>query len=1009
MRFRLLLLLCSLLCITAFSQGGKFSFVNYNTSQGLPDNNIQSLKQDSRGFLWVGTLEGLSRFDGKTFKNYFAGKSDTVVKANDFSNIYEYKPGHLVMNNYTRVICFNTFTEKFYLPDFPAKNNISIRRTPGQKGFYLISVNKAYILDEGLRITDSIYSPPVSNLNVHLGLVYLVGRKEILVQYGVDFFLYTPATRHFEKIPVQIKNTNNSFAFFRYYDPEKQELYFSDYLLGLYRYSLVTRITENPVRAADGSLYVSSFVYEVVKQRDGSLWFLTEYGINIIDPGGTTVNKIQTIPGKNNSLISNVCFTSCTDRENNFWIGTTNGISKLSASSQMMRSWSEGFATSLTGGLMSVVKGPDDMIYASVYFGKAYQLNPATGKTTEWNHPLNKYNWNLFVRGNEIIRTGTGNELLSYNTATGQLKVLDFLKPYYPDVELVVMGFVHSNGDEWYSANRGGGFVRKLAGTNTYKTYRKDDGIHHFSNGYYTSHTESPNGDLWFGVNKTSYLLHWIAATGKFEEIDFATTSGTQNRVFTGINAVAHDAQGNIWVAFNGAGLVKYMPATRSSVIYTINDGLPTNFISGLVFDNNNRLWLNTFKGLSCFLVKENKFVVFKKEEGLPDDYFSDYCIYFDKEKNELWTGSNSALIALNPDEILKISREGFPVYVDEIYINSIRYRDTLQNGLSLGAGENNLQFHFTGVDLSKGKDIDYSYKLIGADADWINTGTSQSASYSNLKPGHYTFRVRARHRGDNRWNDIQEPLQFTIATPWNKTWWFRAILILVISLVLWYMIRSYYRRRLERQKNLLEKQQAIEKERTRIATDMHDDFGASLSRIKFLSEKLQLLTPADPSERNDLEKISLYSDEMAEKMNEIVWALNQRYDSLGDLVSFCRAYASEYLQDKDIRLHFSEGEPSEEKIQGEVRRNTFLVMKEALRNIVKHAGATAVSIHFSKGNAGKELRMIISDNGKGIDLNNVRPFANGLENMKKRMADINGEFSINTENGTRIIITVPV
>lgn len=1010
MHFLPILLASCLLSLTALSQSSRYTFVNYNTSQGLPDNNIQSLLQDSRGFLWVGTTEGLSRFDGKTFRNFFAQKNDTIVKANDFSNIVEYKKGHLVMNNYTRVICFNTYTEKFYLPDLPEKNNISIIRWPGQTGFYINCTDKAYITDDNLRITDSITTLPAPRASTHLGPVYLQGQTDLLVLYNGLYYLYNPRHKKYTLLPATFNIANQtSLPFLRHYDPEDQTLYFSDYTRGLFRYSLLTQKTETLLLDATGKRFVYGFVYNIAPHKDQKLWLLSEYGISILDKKTNTTLQLNAIPGKSNSLVSNTCFTSCFDRDNNFWIGTTNGISKLSASSLLIRSWSDEFATSLSGGMMSVVKGADQQIYASVYFGSAYQLNPATGRVAVLKHPLNQFNWNLFVRGKEIIRTGKSNQLLSYHTGTGQFSVLDFLKPYYPDVELIVLGLVHSNGDEWYSANRGGGFVRKLANNAGYKTYKKDDGNNTFSSSYYTSYTESPDGDLWFGVNKTSYLLHWDLQTETFSEVDFTRVPGTTNRVFTGINAVTHDTAGNIWVAYNGSGLVRYNPASNTSTIYTISDGLPTNLISGLVFDNSNRLWLNTYKGLSCFIVKENKFVVIRKEDGLPDDYFSDYCIYFDREKNELWAGANSALMVLNPDELLKLNKEKFPVYIDEIYINSRPHTDTLQNNLSLRPGENNLLFHFTGVDLSKGKDIEYSYKLDGADNEWILTGNNQAASYTNLKPGSYTFRVRARHRGDNKWNEIQEPLQFTIATPWNKTLAFRIALVLVISLLLWLIIRSYYRRRLERAKNLLEKQQAIEKERTRIATDMHDDFGASLSRIKFLSEKLQLLNPTDPGEKIDLEKISLYSDEMAEKMNEIVWALNQRYDSLGDLVSFCRSYASEYLQDKNIKLIFSSAEHGEEKIQGEVRRNIFLVIKEALRNIVKHAAATEVTIRFSREAGGKQLVVTIDDNGSGIDINNIRPFANGLENMKKRMADIHGTFSIENRGGTRISMNIPV
>jgi len=202
----------------------------------------------------------------------------------------------------------------------------------------------------------------------------------------------------------------------------------------------------------------------------------------------------------------------------------------------------------------------------------------------------------------------------------------------------------------------------------------------------------------------------------------------------------------------------------------------------------------------------------------------------------------------------------------------------------------------------------------------------------------------------------------------------------------------------------ILEKQQAVEKERTRIATDMHDDFGASLSRIKFLSEKIQLEKDNPEKTHQDLGKISAFSDEMAEKMGEIVWALNQRYDFSGDMISFCRSYASEYLGDKNIKLRFESSDAAEIKINGEIRRNIFLVIKESLHNIVKHSKASEVLIRI---NIDKELQVLIHDNGKGFDAAMIRPFADGIENMKKRIEEIGGRFSLDGTQGTRIEIQV--
>jgi signal transduction histidine kinase len=990
----------------ARAQNSNYIFTNYTTAQGLPDNNIQSITQDSRGFLWIGTAEGLSRFDGKNFKNFFAAKNDSIIKANNFSDIYEYKKGHLVMNNYSQVICLNTYTEQFYLPGFASLGFIRISKGRHQKGFYLTADDKVYIADDKLQITDSITQLPEADKSNTLS-VYYFQDKITLILYNHKYYFYYHDTKKYGLLPVDFKLPGAGFfPYFRHYDEVKQELYFSEYNLGMYRYSLLTKKTVFLNKASTPWLFTNTYTYQAVEKGPDELWFLTNRGISILHKSSDSISYIHAEKNKPGSLTNDLCFTSCTDKDNNFWIGTYNGISKLNANSLAVKYWDTDFATTPENGLMSVVKGSDENIYASVYFGKTYQVNTVTNKTSVLNHPLNTGNWNLFANRDEIIRTGTGNSLLSYNVKTKQFRKLDFLKPFYPDIELIVLGFLHSNGDEWYSANRGGGFVRRQAGTDTYKTYKKNDGINTLTSTYYTSHTEDKKGDLWFGVNKTSNLVHWNINTDKFNEIDFFKVPGVENIIHTGINTLTADAENNIWIAFNGSGLIKYVPKQNKATSFTIADGLPSNFIMGMQFDNKNRLWLTTAKGLSCYIINENKFINFKKEDGLPNDYFSDYCTYFDAEKNKLWLGANSTLMQFNPDDLLKSSRENFSIYADEIFINGKKYLDTLQNDFFLNASENNVQFHFTGVDLNKGKDIEYSYMLLGADKDWINTAANQTASYANLKPGDYTFKVRARHKGYNKWNETEMPIRFTIATPWNKTWWFVLLVIAAAAFLTWYLIKSYYSRKLEQQKAFLEKQQAVETERTRIATDMHDDFGASLSRIKFLSEKIKIQDQEKEMLNKDLNKISDYSDEMAEKMNEIVWALNQKYDSLGDLVAFCRAYASDYLSAYDIQLHFTDNNLPDIKIQGEIRRNIFLVMKESLHNIIKHAGASTVNISFKLNNG---LTLDIADNGKGIDINKIRPFANGLQNMKKRIASINGTISFVNNNGTGISIIVPL
>ncbi|HEY0679831.1 MAG TPA: histidine kinase [Chitinophagaceae bacterium] len=275
-----------------------------------------------------------------------------------------------------------------------------------------------------------------------------------------------------------------------------------------------------------------------------------------------------------------------------------------------------------------------------------------------------------------------------------------------------------------------------------------------------------------------------------------------------------------------------------------------------------------------------------------------------------------------------------------------------------------------------------------------------------DLQPGDYTLNVRATFPSDNYQQQIVR-YSFSIKPAWWQTWWFRAVIGLMVMGFVIFVIRFYYSRKLEIQKTVLERNQAIEKERTRIATDMHDDLGAGLSRIKFLSEGMRMKRDNKDALLADIGKISAYSDEMAEKMGEIVWALNEQNDTVADLVAFTRSYAIEYLTGHNI--HCNSSTPlnlPETFIKGEVRQHIFLAVKECLHNIVKHANASEVNFSITLG---KKIVITVHDNGKGIILNSIRPFSNGLQNIQRRMKEIQGTVLFDNQFGTKVILSVPV
>jgi signal transduction histidine kinase len=253
-------------------------------------------------------------------------------------------------------------------------------------------------------------------------------------------------------------------------------------------------------------------------------------------------------------------------------------------------------------------------------------------------------------------------------------------------------------------------------------------------------------------------------------------------------------------------------------------------------------------------------------------------------------------------------------------------------------------------------------------------------------------------------------PFTKTLEIEINKAFWqttvFKGFVLAVLLFIGWLISKWYVSNKLRNQRLAFEKQQAIEKERTRIATDMHDDLGAGLSRIKFLSENMKLKRENGETIREDIEKISTYSDEMAEKMGEIVWALNEKNDTIGHLVAFTRSYVLEYLSGQNIQCSINTplNLPSG-FITGEMRQHIFLSVKECLHNIVKHAQASQVSfsVYLNGG-----IEIIIHDNGKGINWDLIRPFSNGLHNIKKRMSEINGDVQFKNENGTKVILSIP-
>ncbi|HEX2628648.1 MAG TPA: ATP-binding protein, partial [Chitinophagaceae bacterium] len=469
------------------------------------------------------------------------------------------------------------------------------------------------------------------------------------------------------------------------------------------------------------------------------------------------------------------------------------------------------------------------------------------------------------------------------------------------------------------------------------------------------------------------------------------------------------DKNGHLWIGtrYNGLYCFEIDDEKKSAAKlyhFTRYNGLTDNFVVSLACDDANNIIIGTQTGLDRLIQTASGF----RPENITK---SNNVFHF---INSVWTDAhNNAYAFTNTKSLLQV----MPPVVSpadtepQLLIESINVNGesipVSEEGIHLDYYQRNIIFSIAAPTFIDEKQVQYSYRLRGSgNTEWSIPGDNAEISLLNLSPGKYVLEVKADFPSTS-YSSKQIQYSFEIRPPWWQTWWFRIALAILIVAGVMLVIRFYYRRKLEKEKTVLEKKQAIEKERTRIATDMHDDLGAGLSRIKFLSETIGLKKQMQQPIEEDINSIRQYSHEMIDKMGEIVWALNEKNDSLSDLLSYTRAYAATYLAQNNIHCNIEEPDqfPSV-VVSGEYRRNIYLAVKEALHNVVKHSKATEVIIRISIDN---HLSIMIHDNGIGFSANNVRPYNNGLPNMQKRLADIGGRMEISSADGTTVKLEAPL
>ncbi len=439
-----------------------------------------------------------------------------------------------------------------------------------------------------------------------------------------------------------------------------------------------------------------------------------------------------------------------------------------------------------------------------------------------------------------------------------------------------------------------------------------------------------------------------------------------------------------------------------------VNETLPFTGINNVLVEKN-KIWLFGDRGLYYYNIQEKTGRLFTDEDGLPSNKFNETSMVL-TSGGKCIAGTKNGLVSFYPEKLVDIIYPPRAQLIN-MYVNdsagSFIANPQETSKVDLEYYQNTFSFDFSCIGFQHAALSLYEYKLDGNDEKWIRSGTTHYTRYSKMPPGKYSFHLRTLD-AKGQVSPYMKTLNIEIKKAFWQTNIFRVIMAALLGFLIWLAIKWYLTTRIRAQQREFEKQQAVEKERTRIATDMHDDLGAGLSSIRFISEKVKRDSISNVT-KNDIDKILVSSSELIDKMNEIVWAMNEKNDSLGDLLFYIRSYAMEYCEEHGIQcgIKLPENIP-DIFVSGEIRRNVFLTIKESLHNVVKHSEATSVDIDFQSISG---LFAMIRDNGKGIGSLEIRKGkgGNGLRNMRKRIESIGGIFKMYNREGMVIEISVPL
>jgi two-component sensor histidine kinase len=486
------------------------------------------------------------------------------------------------------------------------------------------------------------------------------------------------------------------------------------------------------------------------------------------------------------------------------------------------------------------------------------------------------------------------------------------------------------------------------------------------------------------GVSTGLLLLH--VNSNRYEKINLGNTPGVP--ADASVNEI-YKIGDDVWIGTQYNGLWKTNTRFKKPEVITVNDGLPSMGITSMVVGKQNNLWITTNSGVVEYDIPDKKIILFNKNDGIQD--LDELNTLISDSQGNVVIGSRGCLYNITPSQL---SRNTHPpkVFITNLKIFDKDYNVQKSAPIELNYHQNYFSLEYVGLNYTRSKLNRYAYKMDGLDKKWNDAASRRYVSYANLEEGTYTFNVKASNN-DGVWNNIPARLVLIINPPFWHRWWFYLLTILFFASLI-YIIYAYNIRQLRLRRQI----------RDKIARDLHDDIGSTLSGINIFSKiALQQMHAGQPG-LELMEKISDRSKITMDALSDIVWSINTRYDTMDNFLVKANEYFS-VLDVQNIAYDFTVDEDIRQlKIGMILKKELYLIFKEAVCNASKYARCTFLQIYLTHH---KDMcTLSIHDNGKGFDISKVTS-GNGIYNMQQRAKKINADFHIESAENKGTTITL--